>query len=400
MLNGGDQSVGAPAASASPAPAATAPTTGQQMGSLPSWANARAELGFALAGKKDVADVIHRQYQVTQGPGGTLMRNGQIVGQVIPNAGMVIDGKFQPLPKEATDALVGFEGAKAGAVKAAENPYQITEGVDAQGRPVKGYAPSVFGAPPTGQPNVGAIPPGTRFNFENAPPNEVAAALRDAASGGGKLVGPNPLAMKAAESAIATQAAQNTDVAKAFGNDYVDMVKAEKGAPANIQKYQYLKGLWGDVNTGKFAPTTQAIKATAAYFAPDLAKSFTKDVPAFQAAQALSNAMALELRNPAGGAGMPGSLSDADRQYLQSMISSAQNDPRAIPLILDAKISLEKRNQDLGRIARDYRASHGGVLDEGVYQAFQDYSNAHPLFKQAAPASALPQGWKIERVTQ
>ncbi len=197
----------------------------------------------------------------------------------------------------------------------------------------------------------------------------------------------SPLVTEAAKAAIATQASQNTKIADTFANDYADAVKAEKTAPATIQKYEHLKGMWAQVETGKLAPSVQNLKTIAAYVAPEVAKEWTKDVPYYQAAQALSNAMALELRNPAGGAGMPGSLSDADRQYLQSMISSAQNDPRAIPMILDAKIALEKRNQDMGKIARTYRQQHGTV-DEGLYEQFQRYADTHPLFVNPPTAPA------------
>lgn len=217
---------------------------------------------------------------------------------------------------------------------------------------------------------------------------------------GGPGVTASPLAIRQAEQNITTQGAQDTDIAKTFGNDYADTVKAEKLAPANIQKFEHLKQTWAKVNTGPLAPTVQSLKSIAAYVAPDLAKSWTADVPYYQAAQALSNAMALELRNPSGGAGMPGSLSDSDRKYLQSMISSAENNPAAIPMILDAKIALENRNRDLGKIAREYRVGTGKV-DEGLYQQFQNYADTHPLFKDAplpaaAPAQAPTKHWVFD----
>jgi hypothetical protein len=266
------------------------------------------------------------------------------------------NGSFRAVvPQGFNEALAAQTGAETGAQEAAKFPYQLDTAIGPNGAPMRGFASNLYGQPPI--PGQQAPMGKVNLNLQNAPPNEVAAVLADIQSGGknvpmsggGVIKGPDPLAMERAKADIATQASQNTGVADAFGKDYVDMVKAEKMAPANIQKYNNLKSLYSQVSTGKLAGQVQGLKQLAAYVAPDLAQSWTKDVPYAQAATALSNAMALELRNPAGGAGMPGSLSDADRQYLQSMISSVQTDPRAIPMILDTKIALETAQSGLGR---------------------------------------------------
>lgn len=190
--------------------------------------------------------------------------------------------------------------------------------------------------------------------------------------------------------------AQDTEIAKAQGVDYTSILTAERSAPGNIGKYELLKDYLGKVNTGRLAPTVQGLKSIAAYVAPDLAKEWTKDVPFAQAATALSREMALQLRNPAGGAGMPGALSDSDRKYLESMVPGLANDPRSVPVLLDMKIAMEKRAQDIGKIARDYRKQYGRI-DEGFYAAVQDFANRNPLFN-ASPAPAAPGGWSITPV--
>lgn len=390
-----DRSMGAmPPSSIAPQQTGTASPSSIAPAGTP-WANPRTELGMAMMGKKDVADVIHRQYQVTQGPSGTLLRNGQIVGQVIPNAGMVVDGQFQALPKEALDAMVGFEGAKAGAVKQAENPYQITEGMDAQGRPVKGYAPQVFGQPPVpGAPVSPATSSGGRIsvNLKDASPEAVQWMMKDIANQGGSapggaLTGPNPIQQKRAEGQVASQTAQDTKINENFAQTFNDAISAEYQAPGKIAKLQQLRSYLSNVDTGKGAPTVQNLKAVAAYIAPDLAKEWTKDIPYAQAAQQLSNEMALQLRSPAGGGGMPGSLSDADREFLMKLIPTIGNDPRSLSMATDAKIALAKREQELGKLAREYRQSRGQI-DEGFYAEAQKFSDTHPLFAGVAgPAS-------------
>lgn len=327
------------------------------MSGVPSWANPNAEAAFALMGKKDMADVIHRNMQITVGPNGELMRNGMQVGRSVPNGTILYEGgdpsrpKFFAMPADALAAAAqqagAVKGAETSATEAAQNPYRV--------QTLK-------------------MPDGSERQVTG---DQMQAFLRG---------GPNGLPV-AGQSPSPAQQGQDTEVAKGFGNDYLSLVKGEAGAPANIAKYERMKELYSQVATGKLAPTTQTLKSIAAYAFPDLAKSWTADVPYAQAASALSNAMALEMRNPAGGAGMPGALSDADRKYLQSMVSSVESDPRAIPMVLDAKIALEQRNRDIGKLAREYRKQNGRI-DEGFYQVTQDYADSHPLFENVAMPGA------------
>jgi hypothetical protein len=106
----------------------------------------------------------------------------------------------------------------------------------------------------------------------------------------------------------------------------------------------------------------------------------TDDTALVDAAQAISRDLALQLRNPAGGAGMPGAMSDSDRQYLTSMVAGTETTPEAIPFMLDAARRVEQRNKDVAEIARKYKAAHNGAIDDGVYDEITAYANAHPLF--------------------
>ena len=275
------------------------------------------ELAAAALGKKDIADVIHRQYQLTQGPSGTLMRNGNIVGQVIPNAGMTVDGKFVPLPKEATDALVGYAGAeaKAKADVASQNELVTVPSVLPNGQPgpsklvrKSDYLAQQQGAAPTGRKGGLILDP----NMSQA---DMVRAVADyhKQTGGDAQYGmtASPTATKAAEEAITTKEqavrSQQNEINKNFAATYNDAINAEYQAPTKIAKLGQLKTYLQQADTGKLTPSIITLKAYASSIAPDLAKEWTKEVPYAQAAQQLSSEMALQLRNPAGGAGMPGS---------------------------------------------------------------------------------------------
>ena len=246
-------------------------------------------------------------------------------------------------------------------------------------------------------------PYGLRGNFT---PQELARIQADANGsnpfpvqyGGSVGTTPNPLDMKRAEGEIQTRNEQNNVIAKGQGEDYLNIVKAEKDATGTIAKYDLMKSYLSKVETGKLAPSVLGLKSVAAYVAPNLAKEWTKDVPYAQASAALSNEIALQLRNPQGGAGMPGALSDRDREFLVSMTANSANDPRAIPMMLDARIAMEKRAQEVGRMARQYR-QRNGQLDEGFYEQLRNYSEEHPLFAgvvKDAPTSSG--GWSIRRI--
>lgn len=402
-----------------PQPAPAAPVASAQTPySMPRWATPRFEMAAAAAGRKDVADVAHRQMTPTIGQNGEIMLNGQMIGRTTPygNLWRTANGwQWEPLPQDALDAKTKQVGAEAGATESAQQaaklPYARIEGpYGKNGAPMVGYQTALIGAPPgvgspaapqSGDPLLSAIPRNEQEAGQLASligqrglvaqyvqgkdgaitlgPQHGTPYPQVSPGQGGGLQGADPLAIDSAKGKIAAQTAQDTKIGEGFANDFVSMVQAEKSAPNNIAKYQQLKNYLGNVDTGKLQPQVNTLKAIAAYVAPDLAKEWTKDVPYAQAASALSREMALSLRNPAGGAGMPGNLSNSDRDYLESMIASGQNDPRAIPAIMDAKIALEQRAADIGKLARQYRQQNGRI-DENFNDVVRAYNEQHPLF--------------------
>jgi hypothetical protein len=187
---------------------------------------------------------------------------------------------------------------------------------------------------------------------------------------------------------------QETEFGKAVGREmgeqYAGLLKADMNAPTSIAKYQRLGSLLSNVNTGKFKGTITDMKAAAKSLGFDLtALGIADDVAPAQAARALSNQIALELRNPAGGAGMPGALSDKDREFLVQSIPGLENDPGAVGKMVEYRVKLEQRAQKVARMARDYRRKHGR-FDEGFYDELAQWSEKNPLFANEAPAAPKP----------
>lgn len=184
---------------------------------------------------------------------------------------------------------------------------------------------------------------------------------------------------------------QETEEAKAvgkmFGESFADIQKAGFSAQSKVNQYDRLGQLLEGVNTGKFTQTgleiAKAANAVGLNIDPNLGNK--------EAAQALSGEIALALRNPSGGAGMPGAMSDADRQFLVNMVPGLATTPDGRKMMLDTAKKLAKRDMDVARIAREYRKKNGSI-NEGFYDELNQFSQANPLFAQQPKATG---GWSI-----
>lgn len=186
-----------------------------------------------------------------------------------------------------------------------------------------------------------------------------------------------------------------------FGDIYTGAIKSEFAAPRTIANYDRLGNLLSQVNTGKFRGTITDMKAAAKTMGVDLnAMGIPDDVAPAQATKQISNMLALELRNPAGGAGMPGAMSDKDREFLQQSIPSIENDPGAIGKMIEYRKALAKRDQEVGKMARAYRA-RTGRFDEGFFDELREFSEKNPLFPSAPTTPSAPAAgggaWRVIR---
>ena len=189
---------------------------------------------------------------------------------------------------------------------------------------------------------------------------------------------------------IGQEKAESKAVGEYFGQQYADIQKAGYSASSKLNKVARLNNLLEGVNTGKLTP----LGAEIASAAQSLGFSIDPKLGNKQAAESLTNEMALELRNPSGGAGMPGAMSDADREYLRQMVPGINKTPEGRKLITESMVKLAKRDQDVARLARDYRKKNG-MIDEGFYDELNAYSLANPLFPPKKSG-----GWGIKKVTK
>lgn len=191
---------------------------------------------------------------------------------------------------------------------------------------------------------------------------------------------------------------ESKTVGKYFGEQFADIQKAGMDAYGKVNRLNRLESLLQGVSTGKLTPAATEVKAVLSSLGIDI----DPNLGAAQAAQAITNELALQMRNPSGGAGMPGAMSDKDREFLQATVPGLAKTPQGNKLLIESYRRLAQRDQQVAKAAREYRKQHGS-LDEGFYEQLQAFSEANPLFadmpQSAAPAApALPSGWSVQRV--
>lgn len=170
-----------------------------------------------------------------------------------------------------------------------------------------------------------------------------------------------------------------------FGDTYADLQKKGMASNDSISKYQRLSGLLEGIDTGKFTGTTLEIKKAAKAAGIDL--GVADNAGPLEAARALTSEMALMVRNPDSGMGMPGAMSDADRNFIVNMQPGIETTPEGRKLLIETAVKMERRKQEIARLAREYK---NGQLDNGFFQVVQDYANANPLFQGADASKPQP----------
>lgn len=147
-----------------------------------------------------------------------------------------------------------------------------------------------------------------------------------------------------------------------------------------------------DVYTGFAGETINRLKQAAKSLGIDVSGVGDAEV-----ARAIGNQMALQLRNPSGGAGMPGALSDRDREFLVAMVPGLQNTREGNQLLLDYMKRVSRRNIEVERELRKYERDEGR-LDAGFYDRLESIYARNPLFtdedrqraERAKQGQALP----------
>lgn len=186
----------------------------------------------------------------------------------------------------------------------------------------------------------------------------------------------------------AQAAAEGAEVGGFYGKDFTSMLESGRSAMAQNQQMDILQNLFEQTYTGTGGEQVLAAKKLASALGVE---GLEKEIASGEAGQAIANELALQLRNPAGGAGMPGSLSDSDRAFLQSMTGGLSMTQEGRAMLFEAKRRVNARTMEIAAEARRYRQQKG-ALDSGFYDLIaQKYANnpAADLFADMRAPSDL-----------
>lgn len=171
---------------------------------------------------------------------------------------------------------------------------------------------------------------------------------------------------------------ESEQVGTGLGKQYMTLQEDATNARGKLHQIDRLEQLYAGVNSGKLTPLGTELAAWASAFG---IKGIDKNLPNKQAAESIASQFALELRNPSGGAGMPGSLSDSDRQFLRSMVPNLSLEPESIKLMLETYRKLSERSIEVAKLARQYRRENPRKsFDEDFYDYLEDHFKDKNLF--------------------
>lgn len=117
---------------------------------------------------------------------------------------------------------------------------------------------------------------------------------------------------------------------------------------------------------------------------------------------AISNRLAMEARNPAGGAGMPGAMSDADRNFLKDTVPNLGDTPQGIAMKIDIAQKGAARKAEMAEAWNAYPDQTQAGWSK-FKQDWKKYTDANPLFDATAvpeAPKAAPQGGPQPGVTE
>lgn len=254
----------------------------------------------------------------------------------LPEGMEKVGGVVQNL-RNYTSALAQQEGAKIGAQEAAKAPY--------------------------GSPEV----------------------LKGAGQGGSDLIIPK-VNVPQLNGKITTASPADVEYAKEGAKTSSEQMKgiqtAGLQAPGKIAKYQQLGKLLEGYEGGALSASGMHLAQTA----NSLGLKIDKDLPNKEAAASLTNQLALSLRSTANGEGMPGAMSDADRNFLMSSVPSLSQTAQGRRQMVDMQVAIHQRDQDVSSMARKWQQKYGRIdavnpnSGKGFFDNLNEWSSANPLF--------------------
>lgn len=175
----------------------------------------------------------------------------------------------------------------------------------------------------------------------------------------------------------AGEKAWDTESAKLFARRYDDITAGAQNAQQMMGMYELAEqALASGVRTGVGAEAELSLRQLGSALGlntdPD-------KLAGGELIRAVQNRMALTMRSPDGGMGMPGALSDRDIKFLKDSQIGIDRSPEGNRRMLSAFRAMEQRKIDIARLADDYIAQ-SGRLDAGFNRTVREFADSNPIF--------------------
>ncbi len=138
------------------------------------------------------------------------------------------------------------------------------------------------------------------------------------------------------------------EMAKLEVSTLKDYRKIRKGAQTNKIAYQKLATVIPKVESGRFAKSTLELRKLGAALGLEVDLSKVQDS---EVLEAVSNELALRLRNPESGGGLTGNTSDKDLRFLRDSVPGLAKTPRGNAILIKMAIEVEDRKIKVARMA-------------------------------------------------
>ncbi|MBX3583552.1 MAG: hypothetical protein KF810_16830 [Rhizobiaceae bacterium] len=179
--------------------------------------------------------------------------------------------------------------------------------------------------------------------------------------------------------------------AKLFAKRYDDITAGAGNAQQMLGMYDLAEqALNSGVRTGFGAETELNLRQLGAAMGID---TDPEKLAGGELIRSIQNRMALTMRSPDGGMGMPGALSDRDIKFLKDSQIGIDRSPEGNRRMLAAYRKVEQRKVEIAALADQY-VQENGRLDAGFNQMVREWAARTPLFSEEDLASptGLPAG--------
>ena len=172
-----------------------------------------------------------------------------------------------------------------------------------------------------------------------------------------------------------------------YGEAFTGAQQAASMARTDLSKIKRIDQLLGQYEGGKLSNTGLQI----ARFANSLGLKVDENLPNKEAAESLTKEFALVLRSTGaqpGTVGMPGNMSDADRDFLQSISPQMAQSAQGRKLIIETMTKVRERQIEIAKQMREWRQANGDRRWDEFNNQIDQYTEKNPMFKGATTEKA------------